>query len=112
MKKFLLMLTAVLVLSMFGCSTVTFTKPSINSRLNYLKANNITNKEIRSGIRRGSVVYGMSEEQVLATWGKPIDKEEVNDKAQEADTKWFYKGILDITVEFADGLVLVVYHNT
>jgi hypothetical protein len=110
MKKTIFGLLLVMLLS--GCSTVTFTKPSVKSRFDYIEANNITDKYIKAAIRRGSVIHGMNEEQVLAAWGKPIDKVQVNDEAQEADTKWFYKGLLDITVEFANGLVLGVYYNT
>ena len=101
-----------LLMLLCGCSTVTFTKPSMQSRFAYLKANDIADKDIRIAIRRGTVVYGMTEEQVLITWGEPTKKELVSDDAEEADTKWFYKGVLQITVDFADGLVLGVYHNT
>ena len=112
MKKAIFSLCLLMLLG--GCSTVTFTKPSLKSRFAYLKANDIAEKDIRIAIRRGTVVYGMTEEQVLITWGEPTKKELVSDEAEEeeADTKWYYKGVLQITVEFADGLVLGVYHNT
>jgi len=110
MKKAIFSLSLLVLLS--GCSTVTFTKPSLQSRLAYLKANDIADKDIRIAIRRGTVVYGMTAEQVLISWGEPVTKEHISDEAEEADTKWFYKGVMQITVEFADGLVLGVYHNT
>jgi len=110
MKKAIFSLCLLILLS--GCSTVTFTKPSMRSRFAYLKANDIANRDIRIAIRRGTVVYGMTEEQVLITWGEPIKKEHISDDTEEADTVWFYKGVLQITVEFADGLVLGVYHST
>jgi len=109
MKKAIFSLCLLMVLG--GCSTVTFTKPSMKSRLAYLKANDVAERDIRIAIRRGTVVYGMTEEQVLITWGEPIKKEPVSDEADEADTRWHYKGVLQVTVEFADGLVLGVDHT-
>jgi len=110
MKKVIFSLCLLMLLG--GCSTVSFTKPSTKSRFAYLKANDIANKDIRIAIRRGTVVYGMTEEQALIAWGEPIRKEIVNDESEEADTKWHYKGMLKITVEFANGRVIRVYHMT
>ena len=110
MKKAIFSLCILMLLS--GCSTITFTKPSMQSRLAYLKANDIADRDIRIAIRRGTVVYGMTEEQVLITWGEPIRRKKVGDEVEDTDTMWFYKGVLQITVEFLDGRVNGVFHNT
>ena len=96
-----------------GCTTTFAMKPSQTQRKKFVEDNSIKNDRIREAILTGEVVLGMTEEQVLASWGQPDDTSswKKNDRwMEEGEEIWFYNSSMlswgRRIVEFRNGVVV------
>ena len=83
-----------LIFLFLGCSSITGAptnpspKPSQGERNIYLENHPNISLRSRNLIKSGLVDLGMTQDEVLASWGRPDSIKTLN--SQDADEEWFY----------------------
>lgn len=100
------LLVVLLYLGLAGCaSTPMLNRPPVNERMVYVQTQSVE-PDIKNAIIHGLVIKGMTREDVLTSWGKPIRKFGRDNTGLE---EWQYSAdIMSIenkTVSFQDGVV-------
>ncbi len=83
-------------LALGGCAAKKlkpFAQPDKESRMRFLKYNSVPDEEINEAIEAGTVIVGMTMDQVVASWGEPY---------MNFGKRWEYRAWRNIILLFDD----------